>query len=730
MGATRLRLGSLIIVTSLALSAIALTGAPAGADANPCASGCWTAPFSPFGLFDAAPPKTVDDSKKFPAAASAVVLPNGRILYWNGLQDIEDANAPLAADLGRINPRSKTAILDLTGSGAAFYPDAKAPLGHDLFCADQRLNQNGKVVVVGGTNWKSEVANPADDGNGPGGLVELYGSKQTHLFQAGSETLRLNEDSNFGDITTSQWSLGADMAKARWYPTELTLGDGNEFVAGGVGKLMWNSSVLDAVDSDKGGDVDEATNPAPQNVLETETYNADTNTWTLNPTEANVTLPLFARMHLLPNGEIFFGSVGQMWGPAGQSIDQLEWNDYKLLDSHNLAGGWRTDAMGNYGARSGAFSAMLPLKAPYDKVDVLVGGGVLGTSPGTYLSTDISEIVHLAKGENGKFTASAEETSPMNVKRWYSSSVTLPNGQVVAVNGADKDEVVMPGPEAAIRTAELWTGSEWVTLSDGSRDRTYHSSAILLPDGSVLVGGHAPINRYYGDKGAPNDELAPAGVKQANNLKDPSFERLFPPYLYEGARPKVNSSQKFATWGGKLEVQMDPTSIPPAKLVLSRLPSVTHTTDADARTVEVDFEAGNGTTLKASIPDSRDVLPPGFYYLFALSDKGVPSVATVVQVTDEAHYIGGGNATPVEMAAQPFRPAGSSPISSVKAPASGSVATGAIANKSAPVAASQTLPVSDGTDSSGIPAGLLAGLAALGGITLVGRARLGVRVRA
>lgn len=69
-----------------------------------------------------------------------------------------------------------------------------------------------------------------------------------------------------------------------------------------------------------------------------------------------------------------------------------------------------------------------------------------------------------------------------------------PDGTVLAVNGADKDELIAPGIEIAVRTPELYdpkTG-RWTAVADQARDRTYHSSAILLADGRVLVGGHAP----------------------------------------------------------------------------------------------------------------------------------------------------------------------------------------------------------------------------------------------
>lgn len=596
-------LGSLLVSGS---GAAVASGPSCGGGAT---VGCWSGAFSPFGEFDAAPPQTPKDSMKYPAAASAVVLPNGRVLYWNGLQDLEDSGAPLPLDAGRTARNSKSRMVDFSGATPTFMvPNPEQPTGDDMFCADNRLLVDGRVLVAGGTDWQTNIDLPNEitGDAGPEGLAELYGSKNTHLFRESDAT---------------QWSLGNDMAFGRWYPSMVTQADGNVFIAGGVEKLLWNSNTLGPTRS-----------PYPENVSETETYDPSTGAWTVNGATAKQDLPLFARLHLLPNGKIFYTGTGQMWGPAGESVNQLGWNNQKVYDP--TAKTWSDVGTLTLGARSGAFSAALPLKAPYDTAEYLIGGGVLGTSPGSYLATNLSEKVTV-----GPAGVSSTLTEGMANRRWYSSAVVLPNGNVVAVNGADADEVVMPGLEGAVREAELWDGTSWKPLSSGSRDRTYHNSAILLADGSVLIGGHAPINNFYDAKGM-NENDAPSGT---NNLKDPSFERFFPPYLYNGTRPDVTSTDAQVTWGDDLTVNFSGAT--PDKIVLSRLPSVTHTIDGDQRTVELGAATVTGTgTLTASVPSSSAVLPAGFYYAFAISSDGTPSVATIVKVSSAPT---GGSATPV-----------------------------------------------------------------------------------
>ena len=712
------RIGTFTVVAAVLLALFAV--APAQA-AGPCATattqGCWSTPFSPGGEFDLAPPATKEDSMKDPAAASMVMLPNGRIEYWNGLQNLEDAHGPLPLDAGAAGKDgAKTGVLDLTGTGAPnFFLDASAPVGDDLFCTDQRLTTvqtpdgpKFQAIAVGGTHWETEVSSgPVGDNGGPRGLAELYGSHNQHVLTGASAS-----------SPGSTWTLGPDLQKGRWYPSMVTMPDGRQLIVGGVTKLLWNSSLLDS----------RATDITPYNVNQTEIRATDGST-TLNPSRDDASLPLFARIHLLPNGSVFYSGAGQMWGPAGEAMDEAEWNKLRAIDTTTVgtgtSAGWQTvGAPATLGlARSGAFSQMLPLRPDssgnYTEAKILVGGGVLGDAPGTYLATNLAEIITVQK-TGTTWSYSTERSPDLLNRRWFSSAVTLPDGEVAAFNGADADEVIMPGPEHAVRAAEIWTGTEWKPLGSSGRDRTYHNTAMLLPDGSILVAGHAPINQGYGASGAAST------IGGANGFKDPSFERVFPPYLYAGPRPVIQTGDKHGTWGGTLHMTTNGGAAI-AKIVLSRLPSVTHTTDADARTVELPgFTQGSGASISAQIPSDRNVLPPGYYYTFAMSAAGVPSVATVVQIGDPADYAGGWNATPVNMT-DAWTPAASAPVLPAGLPR--------FAAKSAPasIAVTATEPRTTATVAqaarSAVPAGKsatpwLITLGALMGAVLLRRARM------
>jgi galactose oxidase len=64
-----------------------------------------------------------------------------------------------------------------------------------------------------------------------------------------------------------------------------------------------------------------------------------------------------------------------------------------------------------------------------------------------------------------------------------------------------------------------------------------------------------------------------------------------------------------------------------------RLSSVTHAVNNEQRRVPVTFTAGaTGTDYTVKIPADPGVVVPGYYMLFALNAKGVPSVSRTLKL--------------------------------------------------------------------------------------------------
>lgn len=628
---------ALVVVASLAMGS-------AWAAPGPAQVGEWTAPFEEGG--SATPRCAVVDGRILckPTAVGSLVQPDGRVLYMNGIESGENVQYGALPEAAPESRDSLSRVLDLRSGSPAFGlpspqdgvasnpniepggeglddpfgmlgvpgrpgdglagsfwdmlglppeeptspPDDVQENDGDLFCTDQAMLADGRILIAGGTDWYLEPFVTDRENGGPMGVgvSELEGLRSAQIFDPASGAYTAVEPMKYG----------------RWYPSLVTMPDGKVFVASGVTKL---------VKSTQGSQV-----------RRPEMFDPATGSWTDLGTQAENSLPLFPRLHLMPNGKVFYAGVGQQFGPAGQAVDEITWILQQFFDPATNT--WENVGPALLGATGGAPQVMLAMEPPYDKAQLLIPGGTaLLASPGSWLATNLTQLVTVDADGN----VTNELTGNLNNRRWYSSGVTLPDGKVFVTSGADKDEVLTPGFELPVRTPELYdpeTGT-WTAMAASARDRTYHNSALLLPDGRVLVGGHAPIWTGYG---ATHDAIP--GIT-ANNDRDPSFEVWSPPYLFTGnPRPKLAGVQKGIAWGSSFTITTpDAASI--EQVVLSRLPSPQHITDSDARTLRLAFTAGAGSLTAAAPPDGI-AAPPGYYYLFILNGDGVPSVARIVSV--------------------------------------------------------------------------------------------------
>lgn len=207
------------------------------------------------------------------------------------------------------------------------------------------------------------------------------------------------------------------------------------------------------------------------------------------------------------------------------------------------------------------------------------------------------------------------DTNPLSVHRRWGSMTLLPNGQVWASGGAKDSQNVL---ESAVYTTELWTpGTEtWTWTVNATKPRLYHGNAILLPDGSVLTGGGG----------------APGPVRGLN------AEIFYPPYLFKkdgsgelAPKPQIVAiSDKAPTWSQAIAVQMANKAVI-QRVSLMRLGSATHSFDPGQRLLPLQFTQVN-RDLQITMPSSRIDAPPGFYMLFVLNDKGVPSIAQFIKL--------------------------------------------------------------------------------------------------
>ena len=179
----------------------------------------------------------------------------------------------------------------------------------------------------------------------------------------------------------------------------------------------------------------------------------------------------------------------------------------------------------------------------------------------------------------------------------------LATGGGTTTNAGNTSDGVLP--------AEDWNPAtgQWTTWSSMAVSRLYHSIAMLLPDGTVLVAGS-------GDK---------PGVQDEDN-----YQIFSPPYLFKGPRPTITSSPSVVQYGSNFQVSTpDAASITSVSLI--RTAAVTHSFDESTRRVSLSFTASNGV-LNVQAPASGGDAPPGNYMLFIVNSDGVPSVASWVDL--------------------------------------------------------------------------------------------------
>jgi hypothetical protein len=400
-------------------------------------------------------------------------------------------------------------------------------VSYDMFCNSMTALADGRIMINGGTT----------------AYDPFHGSQKTSLF----------------DPASNSFTAVQNMAHGRWYPTVTLLSDGR-------------------VVTFSGDDENGITNST------TEIYTPGSG-WG-SAVGAGFTPPLYPRMHLLPNGKVFYS------GPSPTSYYFTPSNQSWSTVANTRLGGTRT-----YGS-----SVLLPLTPSnnYDPKVLILGGG----SP----ATSTTELIDL-----GSSSPSWSWGPDMSQPRIEMDAVILPTGDVLALGGSATDE----DANTASLNADLYDTSSNSFSSAGANSypRLYHSVALLLPDATVWIAGSNPSRGNY----------------------ESHMESYRPAYLYtrdgsnnvvSATRPSISSAPSNIAWGGQFSVST-PDAGDISKVVLIRPGSSTHSFDMDQRLVGMSFTTGSGS-LTVTGPPNNKIAPPGYYMLFLVNNNGVPSVAEFV----------------------------------------------------------------------------------------------------
>jgi hypothetical protein len=445
-----------------------------------------------------------------------------------------------------------------------------APLSWPMVGVHLTLMPNGQILVWDGAaqNGVARVWNPSTNGfTKTTAKDNLFCAGHTLLpdgrvFVAGGHIANYVglPDANLFQPSNRRWSSAAPMQVGRWYPTVTVLPDGRALVVSG------------AIDCEA------------CIALIPEIYNPGTNTWSTLP-NASLELPLFPHMFVLPDGRVL--ATGAFEGPSpavALDLNTGTWStiDPTIVDGHSSA----MYALGKI-VKSGTSANSDP---PY------------GPAEATTYVLDMTQAAPRWR-----------QTSPMANPRSYHTLTLLPDGNVLATGGGMSTDTF--DETQAVLAGELWSPvtETWTSLASMTVPRLYHSTALLLPDGRVVVAGGGRFGNPTGDY---HDKL--------------NAEIYSPPYLFKGTRPVITAAPSLAPYGFTMSIAT-PDAARIASVALVPLGSVTHHFNQTQRFLRLPFQqTGNGLNVQA--PIRANDAPPGYYMLFIVDTSGVPSIARIIQI--------------------------------------------------------------------------------------------------
>ena len=324
---------------------------------------------------------------------------------------------------------------------------------------------------------------------------------------------------------------------------------------------------------------------------------------------------MYPFLHLLSNGGlfVFVSNASEVFDVATNTT---------IRTFADLPGDYRT-----YPNTGG--SVLLPLSSNTDwDPDILICGG------GPY--QDITATTDASCGRIRPLSVNAEwEMDSMPEGRVMVEGINLPDGTVVWVNGANRGaqgfglaedptlEVLLYDPAARL-------GKRWTTGGSSKIARLYHSVALLLLDGTLMISGSNPVEQPILESSKVNPYVT-----------DFRVEIYTPPYLQGDNAKKRATNVTLSSTALKANSQSFtasftvPKGAEVAKISLYHGGFVTHSLHMGHRMVFLDFtgwiDGGTFQTITVKMPPTNNIAPPGPYVIYVVVD-GVPAMGQFVMV--------------------------------------------------------------------------------------------------
>lgn len=565
----------------------------------------------------AVPPVIVDDSQcTVPCSGNSQYLCGANNLltyyYWNGTQPLYTWDFPQGASAGEYSlliggvtvplitaqvVTGKVTFIEKTQTGfpngTGVYeldlslvnePDSYQfawrqmnEMITDVFCAAGLIlpDKAGRQLTVGGWNGDSNFG------------VRLY-----------------VPDGSDGVNGTNQWQEDPSkltLQLPRWYPSAMVMANGSIMIVGGeISENNVEQPTLELL-------------PAT-GVPDTSTYSGYSNT-TVYLDFLDKTAPdnLYPFVCVLPSGGIFIGYYNE-----ARILSEVDFSTTKILP--NIPGAVNDDTGGRSYSLEGSM-VILPQYAPYtDPLTILICGG--STPSGHYaLDNCVS-----TQPEEANPTWTIER---MPSRRVMSCMAGLPDGTYIIMNGAHHGAAGFglggdPNYNAVLYDPTQPVNSRMKVMGNTTVARLYHSEAIILLDGRVLVTGSDPTGLY--------EDTNPTDFPEEYRV-----EVYSPPYLLSGlARPTFTIQN--TDWAYGESITFTVTSGTASRVSLLGSAVSTHGNAMGQRTIFPELSC-SGTTCTIIAPPNAYVCPPGWFMMFVL-DGPTPSVGQFVRIGGDPASLG------------------------------------------------------------------------------------------
>ena len=457
----------------------------------------------------------------------------------------------------------------------------KKPLLVDAFCSIVKVIDDEKIMILGGN---------------------IYPNKKAPDFQ---------KNVTIFDQKNQKFLNSFKLLYHRWYGSVVTMGDGRMVMLGGedVSLKAKNNGI---------SHIPEIILNDNNKYYSKELINSASNKFFGNENQDESWF--YPRSYLLSDGSIGGISYNKIWK---MNIDKNNFSsvkqvgEIKLVNSPGIISFEEVNPnikenqkiyTGNIGANVGRGNSTVMI----EKDKILVIGGL--------------EINHVSSNKvslidfNNSDKVNVVDLKSMHYPRYNLDATILPNGNVF-VNGGHslrihKEEEFTSDKTMSVLTPEIFNYKQniWKKMSPSPYRRNYHSTTLLLPDGSLLVGGGDVWNA----------------------------EIYYPPYLFEktwdgkviwAKKPKIKISKKKISRNQVLKINTEnPLNIKSINLISSG--SVTHAQGVEPKFKILDYKVNDKNELIVSFPNNKNEIQNGIYMLFAVNDKGTPSQAEMIYLKD------------------------------------------------------------------------------------------------